>query len=114
MLAWTKYERGELTELIVAPSHGTSGSVAAAVAGDDEQEEQSKEIVERMCKVAFWCVQQLPEARPPMSAVTKMLEVEVDVAPPANPFQHLMAAPVVANLWTTTMTSGGNGTIMGS
>ena len=79
------------------------------MAGDDEQEEQSKEIVERMCKVAFWCVQQLPKARPPMSAVTKMLEGEMDVAPPTNPFPHLVAAPVVANLWTTTMTSGSAG-----
>jgi serine/threonine protein kinase len=106
MLAWTKYERGELKELIVAPSHGTSGSVTAAAGAT---EEQSKEMVERMCKVAFWCVQQLPEARPPMSAVTKMLEGEVDIAPPANPFQHLMAAPVVANLWTTTTTSSSTG-----
>ena len=63
-----------------------------------------------MCKVAFWCVQQLPEARPPMSVVTKMLEGEVDIAQPANPFQHLMAAPVAANLWTTTTSfSTGNG-----
>ncbi|CAD6221338.1 unnamed protein product [Miscanthus lutarioriparius] len=113
MLAWNKYDRGELAELIVAPPRrGTTRSAAAAAAvavGDELERQQCKEMVERMCKVAFWCVQQLPEARPPMSAVTKMLEGEMDVAPPTNPFPHLMAPPVVANLWTTTMTSGGTG-----
>jgi serine/threonine protein kinase len=112
MLAWNKYDRGELAELIVAPPRrvtNRSAAAAVAAAGDELERQQCKEIVERMCKVAFWCVQQLPEARPPMSAVTKMLEGEMDVAPPTNPFPHLMATPVVANLWTTTMTSGGTG-----
>ncbi|OQU88417.1 LOW QUALITY PROTEIN: hypothetical protein SORBI_3002G030100 [Sorghum bicolor] len=104
MLAWNKYDRGELAELVVvAPP-----SRVAAV-GDEQGAAACEETVERMCKVAFWCVQQLPEARPPMSAVTKMLEGEMDVAPPTNPFPHLMATPVVANLWTTTMTSGSAG-----
>ncbi|CAD6221326.1 unnamed protein product [Miscanthus lutarioriparius] len=110
MLAWTKYERGELKELIVAPSHGTSGSAAAAGATEEQEQQSIMEMVERMCKVAFWCVQQLLQARPPMSVVTKMLEGEVYIAQPANPFQHLMAAPVAANLWTTTTScSTGNG-----
>ncbi|RLM86405.1 G-type lectin S-receptor-like serine/threonine-protein kinase [Panicum miliaceum] len=51
-------------------------------------------------KLAFWCVQQPPEARPPMRTVVKMLEGEMEIAPPANPFQHLMAAPMVADQWT--------------
>jgi hypothetical protein len=58
-----------------------------------------------MCKVAFWCVQQPPEARPPMRAVVKMLEGEMEIAPPANPFQHMMAPPTVAEQWTRMMTS---------
>ncbi|XP_062188597.1 G-type lectin S-receptor-like serine/threonine-protein kinase At1g34300 isoform X1 [Phragmites australis] len=99
-LAWTKYESGDLMEIIATPSRDHS----VLVIDDDAQ--QCKETVERMCKVAFWCVQQQPEARPPMGVVVKMLEGEMDIAPPANPFQHLMAAPVVANLWTTTTSSG--------
>ncbi|RLN34413.1 G-type lectin S-receptor-like serine/threonine-protein kinase [Panicum miliaceum] len=95
-LAWAKYEAGEIMELVAARSR--SGRSAAAAAGDEEVER--REMVERMCKVAFWCVQQPPEARPPMGAVVKMLEGEMDIAPPVNPFQHLMAAPMVADQWT--------------
>ncbi|EER92773.1 rust resistance kinase Lr10 [Sorghum bicolor] len=105
-LAWTKYETGELVDL-VASSSGEEAGDAAAAPRDDEQEHEPRrdeEIVERMCKVAFWCVQQQPEARPPMGAVVKMLEGEMSVAAPVNPFQHLMATPVTANPWTTTMT----------
>ncbi|KAI4995937.1 hypothetical protein ZWY2020_040439 [Hordeum vulgare] len=58
-----------------------------------------------MCEVAFWCMQQQPETRPPMGVVVKMLEGEMDIAPPANPFQHLMAMPAAANRWTTTTSS---------
>ncbi|TVU03330.1 hypothetical protein EJB05_51139, partial [Eragrostis curvula] len=76
---------------------------------------QCKEIVERMCKMAFWCVQQQPEARPPMGVVVKMLEGEMDVAALVNPFQHLMAPPVVVNQWTMIGTSGQSGnTISGN
>ncbi|XP_047052250.1 G-type lectin S-receptor-like serine/threonine-protein kinase At1g34300 [Lolium rigidum] len=86
-VAWTKYESGVLTEI---------------VEGCDGEDGQDKlETVERMCKVAFWCVQQQPETRPPMGLVVKMLEGEMDIAPPENPFQHLMAAPMAANRWTS-------------
>uniref|UniRef100_A0A0E0AJY6 Protein kinase domain-containing protein n=1 Tax=Oryza glumipatula TaxID=40148 RepID=A0A0E0AJY6_9ORYZ len=69
-------------------------------------DKQERETVERMCKVAFWCVQQQPEARPPMSAVVRMLEGEVDIdAPPVNPFQHLVASPAAALRWTSTTDS---------
>ncbi|TVU41105.1 hypothetical protein EJB05_14599, partial [Eragrostis curvula] len=64
-------------------------------------------MVERMFKVAFWCVQEQPEARPPIGVVVKMLEGEMDIAPPVNPFQHLMAPPLATLPWTTT-TSGGD------
>ncbi|KAI4981869.1 hypothetical protein ZWY2020_022361 [Hordeum vulgare] len=85
-LAWTKYESGELMDV---------------VASCDGAGEQDKRTAHRMCEVALWCVQQQPEARPPMGVVVKMLEGEMDIAPPANPFQHLMATPAAGNLWTT-------------
>ncbi|CAL5091111.1 unnamed protein product [Urochloa decumbens] len=102
-LAWAKYEAAKLMDLVVS----SRGVVPAAGGGEQErQQRDDEEIVERMCKVAFWCVQQQPEARPPMSVVVKMLEGEMEIAPPANPFQHLMAAPPLTfNLWTTTATS---------
>ncbi|TVU41102.1 hypothetical protein EJB05_14596, partial [Eragrostis curvula] len=102
-LAWTKYESGNLMELIILPSRDSETEQP----NDDLQ--QCKELVERMCKVAFWCVQQHPEARPPMDVVLKMLEGEMDIAAPVNPFQHLMAPPVVVNRWMTTATSSGSG-----
>jgi len=55
-LAWTKYETGELVDL-VACSSGEAGDAAAAPGDDDHELQRDKEIVERMCKVAFWCVQ---------------------------------------------------------
>ncbi|KAJ1287697.1 hypothetical protein BS78_02G030700 [Paspalum vaginatum] len=100
-LAWAKYEAGRLAELVAVPGPSGEGSVGT-VGGDQDQE-----VLERMCKVAFWCVQQPPETRPPMGTVVKMLEGETGIAPPVNPFQHLMAPPVVASLWTTT-TRGAN------
>ncbi|CAL5078249.1 unnamed protein product [Urochloa decumbens] len=105
-LAWEKFEAGEIMDLVMS-SHG---GVSAEGGSEQEQEQlrlrgEEKEIVERMCKVAFWCVQQQPEARPPMGVVVKMLEGEMEIAPPVNPFPHLMAAPPLAfNLWTTVAT----------
>ncbi|XP_057757339.1 rust resistance kinase Lr10-like [Arachis stenosperma] len=52
--------------------------------------EKHKEMVERMIKVALWCVQYRPESRPMMSAVVKMLEGSVEISQPLNPFQYLM------------------------
>uniref|UniRef100_A0A453TA15 Protein kinase domain-containing protein n=1 Tax=Aegilops tauschii subsp. strangulata TaxID=200361 RepID=A0A453TA15_AEGTS len=75
-LVWVKYESGRLLEVVETC---------------DGADEQDKKTADRMCEVAFWCVQQQPEARPPMGVVVKMLEGEMDIAPPANPFQHLMA-----------------------
>ncbi|CAM0947986.1 unnamed protein product [Alopecurus aequalis] len=100
-VAWTKYESGQLMEVI----EGCDGGVV---------EQEKVEMVERMCKVAFWCVQQQPEVRPPMGVVVKMLEGEMDIAPPANPFQHLMAAPVAANLWSSGTSSGNTTTTSGN
>ncbi|OEL21760.1 hypothetical protein BAE44_0017222 [Dichanthelium oligosanthes] len=52
----------------------------------DEQEKQCKELLERMCKVAFWCVLRQPEVRPTMSMVVNMLEGHVEIPPPVYPF----------------------------
>ncbi|XP_044328661.1 G-type lectin S-receptor-like serine/threonine-protein kinase At1g34300 [Triticum aestivum] len=94
-LAWTKYEGSDLTEVV-----DSSGSA---------DEEKGRETARSMCEVAFWCVQQVPEARPTMGSVVKMLEGEMDIPPPPNPFQHLMAVPEVA--WTS---NGRASTIVGS
>ncbi|XP_037489773.1 G-type lectin S-receptor-like serine/threonine-protein kinase At1g34300 [Triticum dicoccoides] len=71
MVAWTRYEAGELMELVVPTIR------------DDQQ---CRELAERMCMVAFWCVQQRSPARPWMSTVVKMLEGEMGIDPPPNPF----------------------------
>ncbi|CAN6688769.1 unnamed protein product [Malus baccata var. baccata] len=72
---WKKFEPGELGELM-------------AVCGIEEKD---KERAERMVKVALWCVQYMPEARPLMSVVVKMLEGAVEIPTPStNPFRHLM------------------------
>ncbi|GKU87509.1 hypothetical protein SLEP1_g1901 [Rubroshorea leprosula] len=44
-----------------------------------------------MSMVALWCVQDSPEARPPMSAVVKMLEGGVEIKPPPKPFHYLFS-----------------------
>ncbi|XP_062188754.1 G-type lectin S-receptor-like serine/threonine-protein kinase At1g34300 isoform X2 [Phragmites australis] len=75
LLAWTMYDRGELMDL-VKECH----SMAAA------DEEQWRETVERMCKVAFLCAQEQPEARPEMSMVVIMLEGHVAIPTPVYPF----------------------------
>jgi hypothetical protein len=95
MVAWTKYEKGELMELAMS----CLGDVSGVDTADELQMQLCRELAERMCKVAFWCVQQQPEARPPMGVVVKMLEGEMDIAPPPNPFQHLMTPAPARNLW---------------
>ncbi|KAF0905602.1 hypothetical protein E2562_007390 [Oryza meyeriana var. granulata] len=97
MLAWSNYEAGHLGE---------------AIESCNTMDKQDKETAERMCKVAFWCVQQQPEARPPMSAVVRMLEGEMDIeAPPVNPFQHMVASPAAALRWTTTDSAESDNTL---
>ncbi|RLN09145.1 hypothetical protein C2845_PM11G18630 [Panicum miliaceum] len=90
LIAWTRYERGELMDL-VRECH----SVAAA------DEEQWREAAERMCKVAFLCVQQRPEARPAMSVVVSMLEGHSDVPAPAFPFGWMNPEPKGASSWSS-------------
>ncbi|XP_008223765.1 PREDICTED: rust resistance kinase Lr10-like isoform X2 [Prunus mume] len=73
---WKKFEPGELEEIMV-------------VCGIEEKD---KERAERIVKVAIWCVQYIPEARPAMSVVVKMLEGAIEIPRPStNPFHHLMS-----------------------
>ncbi|XP_054820417.1 G-type lectin S-receptor-like serine/threonine-protein kinase At5g24080 [Prosopis cineraria] len=72
---WIKFESEKLEELII--DYGIF-------------EDEDKEIVERMARLAFWCVQYRPELRPIMSVVVKMLEGSMDIPDPSNPFQHWM------------------------
>ncbi|GLT58309.1 hypothetical protein SLA2020_312110 [Shorea laevis] len=68
-----KYQKGELAELI--KSYGIK--------------KEDMEKAERISLVALWCVQDSPGARPPMSAVVKMLEGGVEIMPPPKP-THLL------------------------
>ncbi|KAF7126954.1 hypothetical protein RHSIM_Rhsim11G0030700 [Rhododendron simsii] len=77
---WDEYEKGELATMILS-----SGI-----------EEKYREGAHRMAMVALWCVQDSPEARPPMSAVVKMLEGGVEIMPPHRPFNYLY--PVQINV----------------
>jgi serine/threonine protein kinase len=71
---WQKFEEGEL-EMILDEC------------GIGDGEVRNKAV--RMCKVAMWCVQYQPEARPTMSGVIRMLEGEMEIVPPINPFVYL-------------------------
>ena len=70
---WDEFEKNELDAMTMA-------------CGIDEKD---REKAIRMSMVALWCVQDSPEARPPMSAVVKMLEGGVEIMPPAKPFNYL-------------------------
>ncbi|KAK6914331.1 Protein kinase domain [Dillenia turbinata] len=72
-LAWDEYEKGNLSSTIMA----------CGIEGKDRQK------AERMCMVAFWCVQDSPVARPTMSIVVTMLEGCVEIKVPPKPFQYL-------------------------
>ncbi|CAA0805871.1 receptor serine/threonine kinase- putative [Striga hermonthica] len=70
---WEEFERGDLMGLVEAC--GT-------------MEENDRVDAERMARVALWCVQESPELRPTMSVVVKMLEGEVEIMLPPNPFNY--------------------------
>ncbi|BBG92842.1 lectin protein kinase family protein [Prunus dulcis] len=79
---WKKFEPGELREVMV-------------VCGIEEKD---KERAERMVKVALWCVQYKPEARPLMSVVVRMLEGAAEIPRPSvNPFRNLMPGTLHPN-----------------
>ncbi|KAJ0089749.1 hypothetical protein Patl1_12697 [Pistacia atlantica] len=76
---WEEYEKDELAAM----------ALACGI------EEKDKEKAERISKLALWCVQDSPEARPPMSDVVKMLEGVVEFNPPPKPFQYLSSVGMV-------------------
>ncbi|KDP35367.1 hypothetical protein JCGZ_10351 [Jatropha curcas] len=95
---WENFEKGNLEEIIV-------------ICG---MEENSKEILERMVKVAFWCVQYRPELRPLMSVVVKMLEGLIEIPTPSNPFPQVDLHPqlVWSNPTTTFDSSSSRGIVV--
>uniref|UniRef100_A0A0D9WAI2 Protein kinase domain-containing protein n=1 Tax=Leersia perrieri TaxID=77586 RepID=A0A0D9WAI2_9ORYZ len=76
--AWERYEQGEI------------GCVVSVAGGELGEEDRVK--AEMMCKVALWCVQFQPTARPTMSSVVRMLEGEMAIVPPVNPFHYIMSS----------------------
>ncbi|XP_022939164.1 G-type lectin S-receptor-like serine/threonine-protein kinase At5g24080 [Cucurbita moschata] len=48
-------------------------------------------IVNRMMQTAMWCLQSLPEKRPSMGEVVKMLEGKLEIAPPEKPSIYFLS-----------------------
>lgn len=71
---WERYEQDEIDGVLLD----------AGIA------EADREKAEMMCKVALWCVQFQPAARPTMSSVLRMLKGEIAIVPPVNPFHYVM------------------------
>ncbi|KAF5189579.1 Pr5-like receptor kinase [Thalictrum thalictroides] len=67
---WKAFEKGELDNII--ENCGIK--------------EKDKEKARVLSKVALWCAQFTPEVRPSMSTVVKMLEMEIPVKNPTDPF----------------------------
>lgn len=80
---WQKFENGQFHEM-------------ASACGIEEED---RECAERICKVALWCVQYHPEERPPISKVVKMLEEEVEITLPVNPFLHMLSSSKPSEEW---------------
>ncbi|CAN6250462.1 unnamed protein product [Urochloa humidicola] len=76
---WQRFDQGRFDDV-----------AAASGIGDKDREK-----AERMCKVALWCVQYQPEARPSMSSVVRMLEGEEEIARPVNPFTYMASLHTV-------------------
>ncbi|KQJ85076.1 rust resistance kinase Lr10 [Brachypodium distachyon] len=83
---WQRFEEGRFEEVMAA----------SGIMGEDGEK------AERMCKVALWCVQYRPEARPAMSSVVRMLEGEEEIARPVNPFSYMAGLHAISS-------SGGDG-----
>ncbi|KAK6942450.1 hypothetical protein RJ641_027827 [Dillenia turbinata] len=93
---WKKFEREQVGDLMIVCSI----------------EEKDREMVEKMAKIALWCVQYNPEERPPMSRVVKMLEGTWEIPKPTNPFRYLFAGNVCCDQhqftrWTCTSFNSG-------
>lgn len=89
---WDKYEQGDM------------GCIVSGVGEED------REKAETMCKVALWCVQFQPSARPTMSSVVRMLEGEMAIVPPVNPFHYVSSGGSSSGWALSTGTGTGTGT----
>ncbi|KAH7674785.1 Non-specific serine/threonine protein kinase protein [Dioscorea alata] len=81
---WDKFEEGELE----------------SVMSNCGIEYTDRDKAERMCKVALWCVQYQPDARPSMNSVVRMLEGEEEIIAPTNPFQYMMSFDGSSSQWS--------------
>ncbi|KAL5213600.1 hypothetical protein ABZP36_002752 [Zizania latifolia] len=86
---WERYEQGDMECIVSGAGIGEADRVKA----------------EMMCKVALWCVQFQPSARPTMSSVVRMLEGEMAIVPPVNPFHYIMSSGADSISSTTTTTT---------
>lgn len=68
-LAYNCFETGNLQKLV----------------RDEDQEEVDKTKLERMVKIAIWCIQDDPSLRPSIKKVMLMLEGTVDIPTPPSP-----------------------------
>lgn len=94
---WDRYEQGDMECVVSAAGIG----------------EEDRAKAEMMCKVALWCVQFQPSARPTMSSVVRMLEGEMAIVPPVNPFHYVMSGGSGSSTLTsssTNLSSGGTTT----
>ncbi|CAL5070488.1 unnamed protein product [Urochloa decumbens] len=92
---WERYEQGEIETVVSCADGGI-------------EDEEDREKAEMMCKVALWCVQFQPAARPTMSSVVRMLEGEMAIVPPVNPFHYVMdssGGSTSSGLWSGTYQS---------
>ncbi|XBI95583.1 hypothetical protein VPH35_032015 [Triticum aestivum] len=96
---WDKYEQGDM-ECIVSAAAGIG--------------EADREKAETMCKVALWCVQFQPSARPTMSSVVRMLEGEMAIVPPVNPFHYVSGGGSSSGWALSSGTGTGAGTYTSS
>lgn len=89
---WQRFDQGRFDDVMTA----------SGIQGKD------REKAERMCKVALWCIQYQPEARPSMSNVVRMLEGEEEIARPVNPFSYMASLCMISS-----SSSGGSTTVSG-
>ncbi|XP_039141401.1 rust resistance kinase Lr10-like [Dioscorea cayenensis subsp. rotundata] len=81
---WDKFEGGELESVML----------------NCGIEHNDRDKAERMCKVALWCVQYQPDARPSMNSIIRMLEGEEEIIAPKNPFQYMMPFDGSSSQWS--------------
>ncbi|XP_058113140.1 LEAF RUST 10 DISEASE-RESISTANCE LOCUS RECEPTOR-LIKE PROTEIN KINASE-like 2.4 [Magnolia sinica] len=94
MYVWNKFDEGTMEEMV-------------SCLGINEKD---KEMAKRMAIVALWCVQHQPELRPSMSTVVKIMEGEMTLHGPPNPFPQ-MSSHVCRNARISTSSVSSNTTI---